>query len=102
MVDGKTLMDKLYILPKQFKLHMLRKEYARAKYCYDTAVSVAVFLELDTTQMQELFGERGERGVTIRNGLFPEESVQKAYFECIRMNKARENSKYAGIPKGFL
>lgn len=94
MIDSRALMDKLYALPEQFKYHMSRKEYARAKYCYDTAVTVAVFLELDDSQMQELFGERGERGAIIRRGLFPEEKVQKAYLECIKKNMTRENKKF--------
>ncbi len=99
MIDGKTLMDKLYSLPEQFKYHMSCKEYARAKYCYDTAVTVSVFLELDNSYMRELFGERGERGVIIQKGLFPEEVVQKAYLECIKNNEVRENRKYTGVKR---
>lgn len=97
MIDGKALMDKLYLLPEQFKYHMSCKEYARAKHCYDTAVTVSVFLELDDSHMQELFGERGERGVIFRRGLFPEEAVQRAYLECIKINEVRENKKYVGV-----
>lgn len=78
---------------------MDQKDYPRAKHCYDTAVTISVFLELDEEKQLELFGERGERGAIIRQGLFPEESVQKAYRECIRKNLTRENSTYRPLQK---
>jgi len=102
MMDSKKMMDKLYALPEQFEYYMSHKEYFRAKHCYDTAVTVAVFLELDDIQMKELFGERGERGVIIRRGLFPEENVQRAYLECIKRNMAREDRSYVGIMRDLL
>ncbi len=85
-------------MPQRFRWHMQRKEYSRAKAQYDNARTVALFLELNEQQMIELFGERGERGVVISRGLFPEDLVQKSYLECIKRNETHENQKYPGIP----
>lgn len=98
MLDNKSLMEKLYKLPQTFQENMQSKDYVGAKSCYDIARTVAVFLNLDKEHMEELFGKRGERGEIIRVGLFPEEKVQQAYFECIKMNMTHEVQKYPGIP----
>ncbi|MCM1264483.1 MAG: hypothetical protein NC313_17360 [Butyrivibrio sp.] len=98
MLNTKEIIDKLYVLPEQFHRDMQEKNYIGAKHCYDTAREVAVFLNLDAGMMLELFGERGERGAVIRKGLFPEEQVQKAYLECIKINATNENKRYPGIP----
>lgn len=99
MLDNKALLDKLYELPQMFHFYMEHKDYPRAKHCYDTARTVAVFMEIDESRKAELFGERGERGAIIQQGLFPEEKVQKAYVECVKRNKTHENRRYPGIPK---
>ena len=83
MLDRMQTVDKLYTLAEEFKIHMKNKEYQRAKYCYETARGVSVFMELDRENMDVLFGERGERGVILRNGLFREELVQEAYYETV-------------------
>ncbi len=100
MLDSVALLEKLYELPQMFNVSMTNKDYPSAKRCYDTARTVALFMNLDEKQMRELFGERGERGVIIQAGLFPEEKVQKAYLECIKKDITYENQKYVGIPKG--
>lgn len=96
MLDNKTFMDKLYKLPETFLCKMKSKDYSGAKHCYDTARTVAVFAELDASVKTELFGERGEHGAIIKQGLFPEEQVQRAYLECIKRNETYENQKYPG------
>lgn len=94
MLEGKALMDKLYKLPSMFKLHMQNKQYSCAKSCYDTARSVLAFLEADEGCMEEFFGRRGERGTYLKEGLFDEEQVQKAYYECIWKGDTYENKRY--------
>lgn len=89
MLKEKELLDKLYELPETFKIHMGNKDYPKAKSCYDTARTIAVFMELSEERQKELFGERGERGVILRQGMFPEASVQKAHLECIKSNQTR-------------
>lgn len=88
---------KIRELPERFKQHIRRKEYTLAKACYDTAVTAAVFLELDENEKTELFGERGERGVILQKGLFNEESVLKAMWECIDSRDTYENAEYQPI-----
>lgn len=83
MLDRIQAVDKLYILAEEFKIHMKNKEYPQAKHCYETAREVSVFMELDRENMDMLFGARGERGVILRNGLFGEEMVQKAYYGTV-------------------
>lgn len=88
---------KIRELPERFKWHMRRKEYALAKACYDTAVTATGFLKLDEREQTELFGERGERGVILKEGLFKEESVLKAMWECIKSGDTYENVEYQPI-----
>ena len=52
------------------------------------------FLEAEEAVMLEFFGERGERGVILKEGLFNEEQVQRAYLECIRKGDTYENKRY--------
>lgn len=99
MLDNKAILDKLYSLPLLFKAYMERKDYAHAKNCYDTARTVAVFIDLDEQGIKELFGKRGERGEIITQGLFSEECVQLAYWKCIQRNETHEKRQYPGIPK---
>lgn len=94
MLDQKQTLDKLFELPELFKVHMKNKAYPQAKACYDTAVTVAVFLELEEEWKDQLFGIRGERGVYIMKGLFNETQVLKAYDECWKKGDTYENKKY--------
>lgn len=94
MLQGKQLIDKLYEQPKLFKEFMKNRQYSMAKMCRDGVCTVLLFLEAGEEMMQEFFGERGERGVFLRKGLFDEEQVQKAYWECIHKGDTYENKKY--------
>jgi len=81
-------------LPEEFKLYYKNKDYGRAKRCYDTARTVALFIELDETEMAELFGDR-ELEI---EGRFKEVYVQKAYLECIKAHQSSEVKPYPGNP----
>ncbi len=81
-------------MPAEFMVYYRNKDYGRAKNCYDTARTVAVFVELSEKEMMELFGDR-EQEV---EGKFKEEYVQKAYWECIKANKTFEVKPYPGNP----
>lgn len=80
--------------PAEFMVYFRNKQYAKAKHCYDTARTVALFVELDKKEMLEMFGDR-ELEV---EGRFKEEYVQKAYWECIKMNQTYEVKPYPGNP----
>lgn len=62
MLTEKEIIGKLYEAAEQFRMHMEARRYPQAKHCYETAVNVAVFVELDEAESQKLFGIRGERG----------------------------------------
>ena len=100
MLEGKELMDKLYEQAVIFD-HLIRnKRWPEAKHCYDTVASVLVFLEAPEGMMLEFFGERGERGVILKEGLFPEDKVQKAYYEtAVKRDGGYENKKYEPVQK---
>lgn len=94
MLEGKALMDKLHEQPDIFKVHMRNKEYSKAKYCYDTVRNVLFFMEADEDLKREFFGERGERGEILKEGLFNEAQAQMAYLKCIRKGDTYENKRY--------
>lgn len=89
----KTVKNKLWELSASFHNYVRQKEWGKAKYCYDTARTVALFMELSEQELIELFGSREVPDKPIQ-GLFPEEYVQRAYLECIRKNQTSENRKY--------
>ncbi|MBP3927456.1 MAG: hypothetical protein J6D13_09840 [Clostridium sp.] len=77
MLTEAEARKKILDLAHEFRALMRQKQYAQAKYRYDTALNVAVFMELEDTE--QFFGERGDKGEVIRKGEFPEELVQKAF-----------------------
>jgi hypothetical protein len=85
MLNEREVYKKLQDYAAAFNVHITGKRYAQAKHYYDVAREVAVFMELDEGKKRELFGERGNRGEIIEEGLFKEEKVQKAYLEsCVK------------------
>lgn len=99
MLTEKDLKDKLILYAETFQEHMKNKEYVCAKRCYDTAVTVSVFTQLDDEFNKELFGERGERGVILYQGLFREDQVLKAYEQCIKSHQTFEYETYHPLQK---
>lgn len=95
IIEGKELLDMLYEQPKLFDHYMRNKQYSEAKYCYDSTLNTMLKLRADERMMIEFFGERGERGVILQEGLFREEKVQKTYYEvAVKRDGGYENKKY--------
>lgn len=89
------MKKKLWDMADLFKHYMRKKMYAMAKFEYEKARSVAIFMELPEEEMDELFGERGNTGEIIKKGLFAEEEVIRAYEKAaVRGNNGHENYKY--------
>ena len=83
-MDGMDyLVAKLYRMPEQFKEQYRNKEWAAAKYTYDTAVRVALFMELQEEERNKLCGSRQGYPEYVIQGLFPEQMVDKVYLECV-------------------
>lgn len=88
------LMAKLYRQPERFREQYYNKEWAAAKNTYDTAVKVALFMELPEEERNKLFGSRQEYPDHVIEGLFPEHMVNKVYLECVvKRNLGRENER---------
>ena len=55
--DSAYYLDKLMDLPEQFNRLYSAGKYAQAKYIYDKAVQIAVFLEVPAPIREKLFGQ---------------------------------------------
>ncbi|MBQ7925921.1 MAG: hypothetical protein IJ335_06455 [Lachnospiraceae bacterium] len=96
-------IQKLLELPEAFRTAYSNREWARAKYIYDTAIRVAEFMGVPEDIKTQLFGSRQEQEPI--EGLFPEEMVQDVYERCIFKNhKTYEEESYRrfGQPPQYL
>ena len=100
MLTADQAKDKLYRKAEEFKKYFYEKKWSQAKHAYDSASTVAVFLELEERDMMQLFGSRAyvPDDEEPRDGLFREEMVERAYWECIRRNQTYEVKPYSGNP----
>ena len=67
MLNEKEVAGKLKALAAEFRTLMEHKEYAKAKNRYDTALNIAVALELPEHTKEELFGKRDDSGHLTEN-----------------------------------
>lgn len=92
MLDSRGIEQKIYNLAAVFLVHMKGKRYAQAKYCYEKARALAVDVELEQEKKDQLFGVRGNRGEILKEGLFKEDLVMKAYHEtCVKAKQEPES-----------
>ncbi len=84
MLSQKEIVDKVYSLVISFDVHFLNKNWGSAKWCYDTAVTVAVFCDMPQSDREKLFGNRSYKDDAdpFVDGLFMEEKVDRVYKEC--------------------
>ena len=69
--------EKLRGLADKFMEHYRNGEYAKAKVCYDTALTVSCFIGLTEQEKEELWGNR-DKSIP---GLFMEGVVNKVFLE---------------------
>lgn len=86
MHTTREIEQNIFDLAEQFKRHMRKKEYAKAKNCYNTALTVSLFVGLEEDKKLELFGSRDPE----IEGMFREKDIQKAVYECDIRRKAEE------------
>lgn len=100
MLTAEEIRGKIFARAEDFKQFFREKKWSQAKYAYDSASRMAVFMELPESDMAILFGNRPYKDDDdpIKRGLFDEESVQKTYDECIRANRTFEVQPYPGNP----
>lgn len=102
VLTEREVKDKLNVYAQQFRTAYLMKEWAKAKFLYFKAQLVATFLEFPESELAELFGNRPykEDWEDLKTGLFPEDEVERASWECIRIHETydemhlRPRSKY--------
>lgn len=92
MLNSEQIVDRLRGLPEVFEQAMKDKQYHKAKHCYDTAVTVAIFIEADNSLREELFGIHGDVHEDVKEGRFVDKWVCKAYEECIKRDMTHEHS----------
>lgn len=79
------LMDKFLQMPEQFKEAFRQKEWAKAKYLYDSAIVIGLFLEVPEPVREQVFGSRQHEQVI--DGMFPEWMVEQVMKECVIKNR---------------
>lgn len=93
MLTEEEIRERLFDqYPAMFRQSIYAHNYTRAKSIVDTARKVALFIQLPEKELDELFGIRGDRGVVLQEGLFPEELVLKCDNE-VRKLQYEENRK---------
>ena len=89
MLTERQMRNKLYEYAEMFSGAYMRKEWARAKLLYFRAQTVATFMEMSEQDLAELFGNRAYKDdrEEFVDGLFPEERVERASWECVRIHE---------------
>ena len=79
-------MDKLLKMGDAFTAAVIRKDWFQAKYLYDKASAVTVFLEAPQEIREKLFGRYNEERDEKEQGAFDDRSVAKVMKECLIKN----------------
>lgn len=81
--------ERLFQLAEKFMDFYRKEEYRKAKHCYDTAFTVAMFLGLNDDEKIKLFGDAD----TGKIGLFDSNIVQRVFYHTSvkgKMDKSTE------------
>lgn len=101
MLTAEQIREKIFLKAEEFKSYAIEKKWSSAKYAYDSASRMAVFMELPESDLVALFGNRAYReddSEPVVDGIFDETTVIRAYDECIKENKTFEIQPYPGSP----
>lgn len=98
MLSSDEIVDKLYLTAERFMDAVKAQDWYRAKFCYDTAVRVAVFCEVPNTVREEIFGVHGDVESDVHDGLFKDEYVLLAYEKCIIAGKTYDIEPPMRVP----
>lgn len=98
MLNAEEIREKLKDLAADFNEYVEAKQYFEAKYCYEVARMVTVFIELPEIEQIELFGNqwcRNEKdGDEVIKGLFDEKKVAKTVYEtAVKRNREIERQE---------
>lgn len=101
MLTAEQIREKIFRRAEEFRHCAREKKWSSAKYAYDSASRMAVFMELPESDMAALFGNRAYReddSEPVVDGIFDEATVAKAYDECIKENRTFDIQPYPGNP----
>lgn len=101
MLSAEQIREKIFSRAEDFREYARQKNWSGAKYAYFSASTMAVFMELSEVDMAILFGNRAYREDDrdpVEAGIFDEDTVIRAYDECIRANRTFETQPYPGNP----
>ena len=90
-------INKLLDMPKEFIDAYHKKEWFLAKNIYDTAIRVAMFLELPAPLKHQMFGISAENEDEIQ-GDFPRDIVSKVFEKCVVENSLGYDCMVYRIP----
>lgn len=79
-------MDKLLKMGDAFTAAVIQKNWFEAKYLYDKASAVTIFLEAPQEIREKLFGRYNEERDEKEQGAFDDRSVAKVMKECLIKN----------------
>ncbi|WP_300714485.1 hypothetical protein [uncultured Acetatifactor sp.] len=74
-------MDKFLQMPAQFREAFRQKDWFRAKYIYDSAIAIGLFLEAPERIREQVFGSRQHEEPI--EGMFPEWMLEQVMRECV-------------------
>lgn len=91
MLTAEQIREKIYRCADAFEEHYRAGQYSLAKYDYDTASTMAVFMELPPEDMYELFQNHNpdDDGDPIW-GRFNLDKTRECYLWCIRRGQTNE------------
>ncbi len=89
--------DKLLKSAEEFGHLAAAGEYFQAKYLYEQACMLAVFLEVPVEMRQKLFGTTTDDDVYV-DGLFDKKSVNKVMNQCVIRNRLGYDCMVYRIP----
>ena len=98
MLSTEEIESRLRGLADTFTHAVRKQDWYPAKFCYDTAVHVACFVDVDKELRIELFGIHGEQDEDTVEGMFRDEYVLKAYEECIKKDMTFQNMPPLRMP----
>ena len=85
--DGRHgyLVEKFLQMPAQFQEAFRQKDWFRAKYIYDSAIVIGLFLEVPEPVRERAFGSRQHEEPI--EGMFPEWMLEQVMKECVIRNR---------------
>ncbi len=89
--------SKFLRMPEEFKEAYYEKDWPKAKYIYNNAIIVGLFMEIPEQIRNQVFGSRQDERNPI-NGLFNEYMVNKVMKECLMKNRLGYDCMVYRIP----